>query len=66
VLGKLTWQAIPFDQPIPLAAGAFVVLLICSVLIWVWAKATSRIFGANGSRASITSVSASCTASLGS
>jgi cytochrome o ubiquinol oxidase subunit 1 len=38
VLGKLTWAAIPFDQPIPLAAGAFVVLLICGVLIWVWAK----------------------------
>src|ERR1700683_1437724 len=38
VLGKLNWQAIPFDQPIPLAAGAFVVLFICGVLIWVWAK----------------------------
>src|ERR1700676_2672082 len=38
VFGKLTWQAIPFDQPIPLAAGAFVVLFICGVLIWVWAK----------------------------
>src|SRR6266404_3771416 len=35
MLGKLTWQAIPFDQPIPLAAGAFVVLGIAAVLIWV-------------------------------
>src|SRR6266478_668666 len=38
MLGKLTWQAIPFDQPIPLAAGAFVVLGIAAVLIWVAAK----------------------------
>ena len=28
MLGKLTWAAIPFDQPIPLAAGAFVVVVI--------------------------------------
>jgi cytochrome o ubiquinol oxidase subunit I len=33
--GKLNWQAIPFDQPIPLAAGGFVVLAIVGVLIWV-------------------------------
>ncbi len=38
MLGKLTWQAIPFDQPIPLAVGAFVVLGIAAVLIWVAAK----------------------------
>jgi cytochrome o ubiquinol oxidase subunit 1 len=38
VLGKLSWQAIPFDQPIPLAAGAFVVFGICGILIWLWAK----------------------------
>src|SRR5437899_2725977 len=38
MLGKLTWQAIPFDQPIPLAAGAFVVLGIAAVLIWAAAK----------------------------
>src|SRR5271154_1833031 len=38
MFGNLTWQAIPLGQPIPLAAGAFVVLFICSVLIWVWAK----------------------------
>jgi cytochrome o ubiquinol oxidase subunit I len=36
--GKLSWQAIPFDQPIPLAAGAFVVFGITAVLIWVVAK----------------------------
>jgi cytochrome o ubiquinol oxidase subunit I len=38
VFGNLTWHAIPFDQPIPLAAGAFVVLAIFGVLIWVWVK----------------------------
>src|SRR3982074_51187 len=38
MFGKLTWHDIPFDQPIPLAAGAFVVFAICGVLIWVWAK----------------------------
>jgi cytochrome o ubiquinol oxidase subunit I len=36
--GKLNWQAIPFDQPIPLAAGAVVVLAIVGVLIWVIAR----------------------------
>jgi len=36
--GKLSWQAIPFDQPIPLAAGAVVVLVLAAVLIWVAVK----------------------------
>jgi cytochrome o ubiquinol oxidase subunit I len=38
MFGKLTWQAIPFDQPIPLAAGAFVVLVMLGAVIWVAAK----------------------------
>jgi len=38
VFGKLTWQAIPFDQPIPLAAGALVVFGLCAVLVWVAVK----------------------------
>ena len=38
MLGKLNWQAIPFDQPIALAAGAFVVLVIVGAVIWVVAK----------------------------
>jgi cytochrome o ubiquinol oxidase subunit 1 len=38
VFGKLTWQAIPFDQPIPLAAGAAVVFVMLAVLVWIWAK----------------------------
>jgi len=34
-LGKLTWQAIPWDQPIPLIAGAVVLLILLAVLAWV-------------------------------
>ena len=28
MLGKLSWNAIPFDQPIPMAASLFVVLVV--------------------------------------
>jgi cytochrome o ubiquinol oxidase subunit 1 len=35
MFGKLTWSAIPFDQPIPLAAGGVVLVVILAVLIWV-------------------------------
>jgi cytochrome o ubiquinol oxidase subunit I len=35
MLGKLSWQAIPFDQPIPLAASAIVVLAFLGVIAWV-------------------------------
>jgi cytochrome o ubiquinol oxidase subunit I len=35
MLGNLTWAAIPFDQPIPLAAGAAVLIAILAVLAWV-------------------------------
>src|SRR5579871_6429651 len=38
MFGKLTWQAIPFDQPIPLAAGVLVVFGMAAVLIWIAAK----------------------------
>jgi cytochrome o ubiquinol oxidase subunit 1 len=38
LLGKLSWQAIPFDQPIPLFAGAVVVLVLSAVLVWVAVK----------------------------
>jgi cytochrome o ubiquinol oxidase subunit I len=38
MLGKLTWQAVPFDQPIPLIAGAMVGFGILCVLIWVVVK----------------------------
>jgi cytochrome o ubiquinol oxidase subunit 1 len=38
LLGKLTWQAIPYDQPIPLAAGVLVVLVIVGVVVLIFAK----------------------------
>ena len=38
MLGKLTWSAIPFDQPIPLVTGAIVLVVILAVLVWVVVK----------------------------
>ena len=38
MLGKLTWAAIPFDQPIPLFAAALVGVMIIGVLAWVTLK----------------------------
>jgi cytochrome o ubiquinol oxidase subunit 1 len=38
MLGKLTWAAIPFDQPIPMAASGVVALAILAVLAWVVVK----------------------------
>ena len=38
MLGKLSWAAIPFDQPIALAAGAFVVVVMVGGVIWAAAK----------------------------
>jgi cytochrome o ubiquinol oxidase subunit I len=38
MLGKLTWAAIPFDQPIPLLAAALVGLVIMGALVWVTLK----------------------------
>jgi len=38
MLGKLTWQAIPFDQPIPLYSAGFVGLMLLAVLLWVALK----------------------------
>jgi cytochrome o ubiquinol oxidase subunit I len=35
MLGKLTWAAIPFDQPIPLIVGAVVLVAILAVVAWV-------------------------------
>ncbi len=63
LLGKLTWQAIPFDQPIPLVAAAVVVLVVIGAFSpGSSSRATCPISGASGSPASITSASASCTA----
>jgi cytochrome o ubiquinol oxidase subunit I len=38
MLGKLSWAAIPLDQPIPLCAGGLVGLIIFGVLVWVTLK----------------------------
>jgi len=38
ILGKLSWSAIPFDQPIIMAATAFMALGIGSILAWITVK----------------------------
>ena len=38
LLGKLTWQAIPFQEPLPLFSGAAVLIIILAVLAWVIVK----------------------------
>jgi cytochrome o ubiquinol oxidase subunit 1 len=38
MLGKLSWEAIPYDQPIPMAASTVVGLVIIGVLGWVTVK----------------------------
>jgi cytochrome o ubiquinol oxidase subunit 1 len=40
LLGKLSWSAIPFEQPIIMGATAFMALLVGSVLLWItWERA---------------------------
>jgi cytochrome o ubiquinol oxidase subunit 1 len=38
LLGKLSWNSIPFDQPIIMGTGAVVVLAIVAILSWVTLK----------------------------
>jgi cytochrome o ubiquinol oxidase subunit I len=38
MFGKLTWAAVPIDQPIPLVAGGVVLVVILAVLVWVVLK----------------------------
>ena len=38
MLGKLSWSAIPFDQPIPLGASLVVIVVIVGALAWVTVK----------------------------
>ncbi len=38
MLGKLTWSAIPFDQPIPLIAAAMVGVVLAGTLGWIVVK----------------------------
>ena len=35
ILGKLTWEAIPWEQPIPLVSGAVVITAVLAVIVWV-------------------------------
>jgi cytochrome o ubiquinol oxidase subunit 1 len=38
MFGKLSWDAIPLDQPIPMATSAVVGAVLLGVLLWVWLK----------------------------
>jgi len=38
MLGKLSWSAIPFSQPIPMAASLLVVVVILATLAWITLK----------------------------
>ncbi|HWW80655.1 MAG TPA: cytochrome o ubiquinol oxidase subunit I [Steroidobacteraceae bacterium] len=38
MFGKLTWQAIPFDQPIPLVTSAVLIVVLTGLLLWVVVK----------------------------
>ena len=38
MFGKLTWQAIPFDQPIPLVTSAILIVVLTGLLLWVAVK----------------------------
>ncbi|WP_217430989.1 cytochrome o ubiquinol oxidase subunit I [Sphingomonas bacterium] len=38
LFGKLTWQAIPIGEPIPLVAGGFVLVGALAVIGWIFAK----------------------------
>jgi cytochrome o ubiquinol oxidase subunit I len=38
LLGKLTWAAIPFNEPLPLVSGAGVILAMLAVVVWAAVK----------------------------
>ncbi len=38
IFGKLNWDSIPFDEPLPLVSSAVVAIAIVSILGWVWKK----------------------------
>ncbi len=59
MLGKLSWAAIPFDQPIPMIASGVVALAILAILgLGRRSGDICRICGGSGSPASTTSASA--------
>jgi hypothetical protein len=38
MLGKLTWSAIPFDQPIPLITSIVLIVIILGLLAWITSR----------------------------
>ena len=42
MLGKLTWQAIPFDEPIPLISGVTVFVAVLALIVWLLIKGHGR------------------------
>jgi cytochrome o ubiquinol oxidase subunit 1 len=38
LFGRLTWSAIPFDEPIPLITSLVVMGALAAIAIWVWRK----------------------------
>jgi cytochrome o ubiquinol oxidase subunit I len=38
LLGKLSWSAIPFDQPIVMVASALMIMVVLSILAWITLK----------------------------
>src|SRR5438132_7331531 len=38
MFGKLTWAAIPFDQPIALITSLVIMLALAAIAVWVWRK----------------------------
>ena len=34
--GRLTWEAIPFHDPIPLLTSLVVIVALAAIAIWVW------------------------------
>ena len=60
MFGKLTWQAIPFHEPIPLVSGLAVYVALLAVLAWVIRKGYWPYVWREW--ITITSASASCTA----
>ena len=38
MFGKLTWDSIPWSQPLPLLAGGVVIVAVLAVILWVIVK----------------------------
>ena len=58
LLGRLSWSAIPFDQPIVMGASSLVIIAVMLILGWIPSRDTGPICGASGSHPSTISGSA--------